>query len=65
MNLIDLHHRRIPDYYPYMYLDGYTPQEILQAVHQKMRHEYEEQKNKKKAENDVVNIRIKSEVKVK
>ena len=28
--------RYIPDYYPTMYLDGYTPYEILQATSRKM-----------------------------
>ena len=28
--------QNIPDYYPYMYLDGFAPEEILNAVHQKM-----------------------------
>ena len=26
----------VPNYYRYMYLDGYKPEEILNAVHQKM-----------------------------
>ena len=52
--------RKIPDYYDYMYLDGYTPEQIMYALHRQMMREYEERKA-----NDVVDIRIKSEVKIK
>ncbi len=33
MTAIQKHYQNIPEYYPYMYLDGYTPQEILCAAH--------------------------------
>ena len=36
MSLIDENFKNIPDYYPYMYLDGYTPEEILYASHKKV-----------------------------
>ena len=26
---------RVPEYYPYMYLDGYTPAEVMCAVHKR------------------------------
>lgn len=35
MNYIDYLNRKIPDYYDTMYLDGYTPEQILMA-HRKM-----------------------------
>ena len=27
--------KQIPEYYPTMYMDGYTPQEILHAINKK------------------------------
>lgn len=36
MTLFEQFQRNIPDPYPYMYLDGYTPYEILQATSRKM-----------------------------
>lgn len=35
MSLYEYLNRQTPDYYPTMHLDGYTPEEILQA-HRKM-----------------------------
>ena len=29
MSLMDNYFNHVPDYYPYMYLDGYTPEEIM------------------------------------
>jgi len=39
MTLLDLHNQ-IPDYYPTMYLDGYTPEQILNAAHKQMYNDY-------------------------
>ena len=39
MTLSDLHNR-IPAYYPTMYLDGYSPQQILNAAHKQMYNDY-------------------------
>lgn len=36
MTLFEQFQRTIPDPYPSMYLDGYTPYEILQATSRKM-----------------------------
>lgn len=36
MTMLEQFGRYIPDYYPTMYLDGYTPYEILQATSHKM-----------------------------
>lgn len=36
MTMLEQFGRYIPDYYPAMYLDGYTPYEILQATSRKM-----------------------------
>lgn len=37
--------KNVPDYYPAMYQDGYTPTEILAAMRQKMRREAQERQN--------------------
>ena len=60
--LEDYIHRNVPEYYPTMYLDGYTPEEIMYAVHRKM--------NREQAEREALNegfdsIKVKSEVKLK
>ena len=62
MTLFDYYDRRIPDYYDWMYLDGYTPEEILYAFHRKM--------DREQAEREALNegfdsIKVKSEVKLK
>ena len=36
MTLFDYYDRKIPDYYDTMYLDGYTPEQILYSAHRKM-----------------------------
>ena len=36
--------RKIPDYYPTMYMDGYTPDQILHAVRRGMIQRYQEHK---------------------
>lgn len=40
MTLFEQFQRTIPDPYPSMYLDGYTPYEILQATSRKMYNEH-------------------------
>ena len=42
MTLVDDNFKNVPDYYDWMYLDGYTPEEILYAFHRKMDREQEE-----------------------
>ena len=32
MNIQEQYFKGVPDYYPSMYLDGYTPQQIMYAV---------------------------------
>ena len=71
MNEIMMYGRRIPEYYDTMYLDGYTPYEILYAVRKKMHREYlvrEEVKMraKQEAESEVVmpTLNFKSTVRV-
>ena len=36
MTMMDYYNRKVPDYYPTMYKDGYSPEQILAAAHQKM-----------------------------
>ena len=36
MTLLDDHYRKVPEYYDWMYLDGFTPDEILYALHKKI-----------------------------
>ncbi len=55
--MLNYYIRKLPEYYDYMYLDGYTPEEIYMA-HRKMMY-------KKLLEPEAVEIIIKSEVKVK
>ena len=63
--------RRIPEYYPSMYLDGYTPYEILHATRRKMYQEYQEREEakrraKEEKEQEAIPVfTIKSVVKIK
>ena len=59
MALFDHYDRQIPDYHGEMYRDGYTPQQILHALHRKMT------QNKEAEQNEVWNVKITSEVKIK
>ena len=62
MSLIENHFKNVPDYYDWMYIDGYTPEEILYAFHRKMDREQEE----REALNEGFDsIKVKSEVKLK
>lgn len=58
MTIEEYYNRKIPEYYPTMYLDGYSPQEILIAAHKSMLNEYQDSQQ-------VDEIKITSEVKVK
>lgn len=51
-------YENLPEYYPTMYRDGFTPEQILMAQHKKMKNEV--------AEREITNeVNITSEVKVK
>lgn len=39
--LLDNYHKNLPEYYPHMYLDGYTPEQIMEAMHRTMRKQWE------------------------
>jgi hypothetical protein len=68
MTLSEYYDRQIPDYYDTMYLDGFTPNQILHAAHRKMIREYEARKAAQRAEaeaNEIPNVTIISEVKIR
>ena len=56
--IVDSKMSHIPEYYPYMYLDGYTPTEIMIAAHRKIYADY--QKRQQQPE-----LKITTEVKLK
>ena len=67
MSLIDQYFRDVPEYYDTMYMDGYTPEQIMHAAHKKMRRMSEERDAAKRAEaeaNEIPNVKIISEVKI-
>ena len=68
MTLFEYYDRQIPDYYEGMHRDGYTPQQILHAVHRKMKQAYYARREAERVaaeQNEVWNVKITSEVKVK
>ena len=68
MTLFDYYDSKIPDYYDTMYMDGYTPEQILYAGHRKMVREIEARKAAQRAEaeaNEIPNVKIISEVKIR
>ena len=62
MTLENYRFREIPEYYDWMYLDGFTPDEILYALHKKMKRQQAEQEE---LADSVDSIKVKSEVKIK
>lgn len=50
MSLMDDAMRHVPDYYDYMYLDGFTPDEIMYAARKKMNRDLELRKQKQQEE---------------
>ena len=43
-SLLEQHNRRIPDYYPTMYMDGFTPEQIMYAAKRQMYRQIQERK---------------------
>ena len=43
-SLLAQHNRKIPDYYPTMYLDGFTPEEVMYAAKRYMYRQIQERK---------------------
>ena len=62
MTLENYRSREIPEYYDWMYLDGFTPDEILYALHKKMDRE---QAEREAVADSGITVKIKSEVKIK
>ena len=62
MTLENYRFREIPEYYDWMYLDGFTPDEILYALHKKKNRQQAEQEE---LADSVDSVKIKSEVKIK
>ena len=61
MSLSDYYNRQIPEYYDTMYMDGYTPEQIMTAFRKKPNREREERREA----NEIPNVKIISEVKVR
>lgn len=57
--IVDSTMSHVPEYYPYMYLDGYSPMEILQAAHRKIYADYQ------KRQQQQPELKITTEVKLK
>ena len=62
MTLVDDYFGKVPEYYDWMYLDGYTPEEILYAIHRKMDRE---QAEREALSEGFDSIKVKSEVRIK
>ena len=68
MTLADYYNRTIPEYYDTMYLDGYTPDQIMTAFRKKMYRDSEARQEAKRVEavaNEIPNVKIISEVKIR
>lgn len=68
MGIFEYLDSKIPDYYPTMYKDGYTPEQILHAARRKIVREYEERKAAQRAEaeaNEIPEVKITSKVVIK
>lgn len=51
--LIDEYFKNLQDYYETMHLDGYTPEQILEAQHRSMRKKYQRKREEAATEADV------------
>ena len=56
MSLFEKKDGQIPDYYPTMYMDGYTPAQILRSVKRGMYKKHMERKQQRTAEKDVRSV---------
>ena len=68
MGIFEYLDSKIPDYYPTMYKDGYTPEQILYSARRKILREYEARKEAQRAEaeaNEIPEVRITSKVVIK
>lgn len=60
MSLSDYYTRQIPEYYPTMYQDGFTPNQVFVALRKKMYKELLDQKEKQPTD-----VKVTSEVTIK
>ena len=60
MSLLNNYYENVPEYYNTMYMDGYEPWEILEAVHKRMRRILAEREAEK---NSVDEVKITSVIK--
>ena len=71
MTLSELYHKDVPEYYDWMYLDGYTPEQIMYACRKKMYKDFVERRDARNAQEEsepelvIPNLTFKSVVKVK
>ena len=68
MGIFEYLDSKIPDYYPTMYRDGYSPEQILHAARRKILQEHEARKAAKRAEAEasvIPEVKITSEVKIR
>ena len=68
MTLYEYLDSKIPDYYPTMYRDGYSPEQIIHAAHRKIirDHEAREAAKREAAEaNEIPEVKITSKVVIK
>ena len=68
MGIFEYLDRQIPDYYPTMYRDGYSPEQIMYAAHRKLRRECEAREAARRAEaeaNEIPEVKITSKVVIK
>lgn len=48
--LIDEYYKKLPEYYDTMYMDGYTPEQIMEAHHRSMVKKYYADQKRKREE---------------
>lgn len=68
MGIFEYLDSKIPDYYPTMYKDGYTPEQILYSARRKIVREYEARKEAQRTEaeaNEIPEVKITSKVVIK
>lgn len=65
MTLAEYHFRKVPEYYDFMYLDGFTPEEIMYALRKKMNREIAEREANGETAPSFDAVKINSEVKIK
>ena len=56
MTISDYWNSQLPDYYPTMHLDGYTPQQIIQALRNTERKKYEAQREQERLEKEALKM---------